>query len=92
MRTKYIVGEIQTLVGTVTAALTFPEWGDHRQMARNNFVNGEARSAGFFSVIEQEGHPLKVSTYGESTSLKLKPVAGDEVLIARSIGIHPDCY
>ncbi len=92
MRTKYVTGEIQTQVGATVVALTFPEWGDHRQMAQNNFINGEARSAGFCRVEEQEGHPLSVSTYGESTSLKLKPVAGDEVLIARSIGVHPDCY
>lgn len=92
MKTKYVVGEVMLSGGAVMMAVAFPEFVQHKTMAERVFIKDTVRSAGFFTVEEREGHSLRVQTYGDSVSLGLKPMDNDHILIARSIGVHPDCY
>ena len=84
MRTKYVVGELPSGMGTTLGAVVFPEYVSHDHMARV-FAPGEDNlvSAGFFYV--QDG---VVQPYGESTSLRLSSREIDAVLIAKAIGLH----
>lgn len=87
MKTKYVTGEVRTGLDYATAlvALVFPESIIHKSIAQRNMTS--VRSAGFFRVVDG-----KVETYGESDSLNMGPAENDEILIARAIGLHPDCY
>ena len=85
-KTKYVTGEMRSGdFNSTLVAVVFPESIAHTHIAQS-FLSGEVRSAGFFYVDDN-----KVIPYGESQGLGLRPVEGDENLIARAIGLHPDC-
>jgi hypothetical protein len=93
VKTKYIVVDVPAGLSTHRIAITFAETLGHDDMARALRAQREdVHSAGFFNVVESEGHALRVQTYGESVSLNLKPDERDAVLIAKAIGIHESCY
>lgn len=85
MRTKYIVGELPSSLGTVLGAVVFQEFVSHEHMAKVFDQDEELVSAGFFSI--QDG---QVVPYGRSVSLGLDSRAEDAALIAKAIGLHPN--
>lgn len=86
-KTKYVTGEMRSGdFGSTLVAVTFPESIAHTHIAQC-FMAGQLRSAGFFYVDDNN----KVIPYGESQGLGLRATQGDENLIARAIGLHPDC-
>ena len=76
------------MTGGIVTAITFQDFEGHDDVARRNFIDGKATSAGFFHV----NYERKIETYGESVSLKLKPAPGDAKLIARATGLHEDSF
>lgn len=79
MKFKYVVGNI----GSVKAAIVFPEYVVHADAAR---CMSHVTSAGFFHWNDDEVIP-----YGESVSLRLKSDPTDAILIGHAIG-HPVYY
>lgn len=80
---KYVVGEIQLLVGSNLGAVCISEGFGHDNL-RNVFHRGEMSSAGFFHVNDD----LTVTCYGESTSLRLRAnPERDARLIERVLGL-----
>ena len=84
MRTKYIVGEIQSGSLPVLVAVVFPECVEHERAAQ---LCAEGPTgilgAGFFRVVDGQVEP-----YGESIGLKVAARIEDAILIAKAIGLH----
>jgi len=81
-KSKYIVGELPSGMGTTLGAVIFPDYIDHARVASLFAING-IQSAGFFTV-----HDGVVYPEGESTGLRLSSRPADGRIIARAIGLQ----
>jgi hypothetical protein len=71
---KYIIFEGRTGFDPII----FPPWINHDEMAAK-FPNWQPLSAGFIEIKEKdEGGGVQIRCFGESKSLKLKSLPGDE--------------
>lgn len=80
-RSKYIVGELPSGMGTTLGAIVFPNYVEHVAVAAI-FAKDGIESAGFFTVHEGQVYPE-----GESTSLGLVSRDKDARIIARVLGL-----
>jgi len=89
MKSKYVVGEMRTETGTAWAAVVFPEFVVHSDMARRMFY--EVLSAGFVDVYADEKSEFGVGVrcYGRSESLKKgSEPERDEKLVRRCLSLE----
>ena len=87
MKTKYIVGELPSAMGTVLGGIAFPEFVNHADMAK---MFNSVESAGFLSLgpdIDKDCG-INVVCYGESIGLKLKAdPERDAKIMRRALGL-----
>lgn len=80
---KYVVGEIQLMIGTNIGAVCIAESFGHDTL-RSVFVQDSISSAGFFHV----NNDLTVSVYGDSVGLGVKAnPERDAKLIAKALAL-----
>lgn len=82
MESKYIVGRLKASTLGMVGAVVFPDICDHAQMARLNLIDGEALSAGFCSIVDNQ-----VELYGRSVSLKIDANPEHKRYVSRALGL-----
>ena len=85
MRLKYIM--VYEPTEDVYSPILFPEQLVHRHVARIHRAGQQnVVSAGFVQIDYDNGHnaPPSVTVYGESESLGMKPLPGDDLIIQRT--------
>jgi hypothetical protein len=79
MKTKYIVGEINTSISSIKGAIVFPEYVPHQVVAT---LFQQITGAGFCYVRDDA-----IVTYGESVGLKVKSQPEDKTLVEKCLGL-----
>lgn len=87
MRSKYIFGTLRASVTNTDGAVVFPEFCDHRTMAKQNCLDGTVTSAGFVTVDTDAAGKVQVELWGESTSLQLNADPRHTNAVRRTLGL-----
>lgn len=87
-KSKYVVGIRMIGRNRTPVAILFPEAINHDDLAIGYFGSADCvLGAGFFHLVEREGHETKAVPYGDSVTLKLDSRPQDASYIEYALGL-----
>jgi hypothetical protein len=83
-KSKYVVGNVSSLTGSITVAIVFPEIIGHDDVARL-FIPNTIVGAGFCHVQDDT-----VSVYGSSAKLQIDSRSADLMYVEQALSLVSD--